>query len=157
MGFPFTSIPWEGSGSYWCELGGTCSTDPGLAWVFFPLFPTFTQRRKKPQTPNPNPLAEVVFSHQDECKCCKNTSQELLPAKFHTPACHIRLFHIQTAAAASLPSFLLIFFPQDSGEEESGRNVLPKLSLSRSLSTEQAGNHFPKIKKTSGSSFPGQS
>lgn len=144
IGFPFTSIPWEGSGSYWCELGGTCSTDPGLAWVFFPLFPTFTQWRKK--TPNPNPLAEVVFSHQNECKCCKNTSQELLPAKFHTPACHIRLFHVQTAAAASLPSFLLIFFPQDSGEE-SGRNVLPKLSLSRSLSTEQAGNHFPKIKK----------
>lgn len=53
IGFPFTSIPWEGSGSYWCELGGTCSTDPGLAWVFFPLFPTFTQRRKKPQTSVP--------------------------------------------------------------------------------------------------------
>lgn len=113
-------------------------------------------RSGEKKTPNPSPLAEVVFSHQNECKCCKNTSQELLPAKFHTPACHIPLFHIQTAAAASLPSFLLIFFPQDSGEE-SGRNVLPKLSLSRPLSTEQAGNHFPKIKKTSGSSFPGQS
>lgn len=116
--------------------------------MFFPLFPTFRHRRKKKTI---NALAEVDFSPQNERKCHKNIPQELLPAQFHTPDCHIWIFHAQTAGAASLPSFLLIFFPQDFEEkkgEKSPVQAVPQQNPQHGASRKSIPNT-----KTSGRSF----